>query len=565
MTLKSIGKKIDRFEREYAVIQKKAEPPQYLEYQGDPVGYAKDVLKVEFIWDKVADIMRAIHTPPYRVLVKSGHKVGKSASAGFLINYWFDCFDPGVVITTGASYEAMCDTVWSEVRMQRVRANLPDLFIGPAAPEMRTSPEHWAKLISVNKAESFQGKHRGRAMFLYDEACGIDQSMFTIAKTMFKPEPGFAWVCFYNPTEPSSPVYLEEQSGKWQVFSLSSLEHPNIEAQIKARRLGKELISSELPIPNAISISQIDDWVKDWCLPIDERSAVATDFQWLEKNGTCRWWRPQMDWESRCTGNWPTQATSSVWSDHLFTVCAKARGAVPIHELPQIGCDVARFGDDRTAVHRRWGVVSLAHESRQGLRVTETAGWLIEVANEMAKMVTHMRKEERNHRLSVTGQQIPIKVDDDGVGAGVVDILFERGYNAIPVHAATLATDPTRYPNKRSELWFNTARLALDSGIALSRLDPETLQRIKLQAVAPTWKMDSAGRRVVEPKADTKKRLNRSPDDMDALNLAYYEIGFDVPEAIDLPLYEGGRALPTSEAYREEGPRGDRRRKLFGM
>ncbi len=39
--------------------------------------------------------------------------------------------------------------------------------------------------------------------------------------------------------------------------------------------------------------------------------------------------------------------------------------------------------------------------------------------------------------------------------------------------------------------------------------------------MAPTWKLDSQGRRVVEPKQDTKKRLKRSPDDMDALNLAY--------------------------------------------
>jgi len=33
--------------------------------------------------------------------------------------------------------------------------------------------------------------------------------------------------------------------------------------------------------------------------------------------------------------------------------------------------------------------------------------------------------------------------------------------------------------------------------------------------------VDSQGRRVVEPKDDTKKRIKRSPDDMDALNLAY--------------------------------------------
>ena len=463
----------------------------------------------------------------------------------------------------------MCDTVWSEVRMQRGKADPPltDYFIGPAAPEMRTSPDHWAKLFSVNKAEAFQGKHRGRILFLFDECVGIEKSMFTVAKTMFKPEPGFAWVCFYNPTDQSSPVYVEEQSGKWKVFSLSSLDHPNIQAQIKARRNGEELPFSQLPMPNAVSISQIDDWVKDWCLPIDERSALATDFQWLEADGTSRWWRPEMDWEARCTGNWPTNPIGSVWSDHLFTVMSKAIAAVPIHELPQIGCDVARQGDDKTAVHSRWGSLSLAHESRQGLRLTETAGWLMEVARDLALMVTQMRKEERNQRPSATAKEIPIKVDDDGCGGGVVDVLFEQGYNVIPIRAGTVAADPTRYPNKRSELWFNTSRRAMESGIAFcslkqnisySRLDTETVQRLKPQAVGPTWKMDSVGRRVVEAKADTKKRLGRSPDDMDALNLAYYEFGFEAPQALDLPLYDKNRVTERDPSRENRG------RKLFG-
>lgn len=551
-------------------------------YEGKPVLYAKEQLGIE-VWDRIGEVLESIHVAPYRTLVKSGHKVGKSCACGILINYWFDVYDPGVVITTGASWDAMSDTVWSEVRMQRTRAGRPDLFIGPAAPEMRTGPDHWAKLFSVNKGESFQGKHRGRMMFLFDEAVGVERAMFTIAQTMFKPEPEFAWVCFYNPTDVSSPVYAEENTmlanhPKWKVFSLSSLDHPNVVAQIKSRREGRgELASPQLPMPNAVSISQIDIWVRDWCLPIDERSRLATDFRWTFADGSASWWRPQMDWEARCTGNWPTQATSSVWSDHLFTVMAQACGAAPIYELPQIGCDVARQGDDKTAVHERWGSLSLAHGSRQGLRTTETTGWLREVADELARMVTHMRKEERNHRPSVTGREIPIKVDDDGVGGGVVDQLFEAGYNVTPVRAGTIAGDPSRYPNKRSELWFNTARRALESGIAFSsigsdgiarcRLDNETVQRIKLQAVAPTWKMDSVGRRVVEAKADTKKRLGRSPDDMDAMNLAYYEFGFEAPQALDLPLYDKSRTSPTSDAYRESGQaaaREGRGRRLFG-
>ncbi|HKV42544.1 MAG TPA: hypothetical protein VJX67_25305 [Blastocatellia bacterium] len=39
--------------------------------------------------------------------------------------------------------------------------------------------------------------------------------------------------------------------------------------------------------------------------------------------------------------------------------------------------------------------------------------------------------------------------------------------------------------------------------------------------MTPKWALDSAGRRVIEKKEVTKKRIKRSPDDADALNLAY--------------------------------------------
>ena len=52
--------------------------------------------------------------------------------------------------------------------------------------------------------------------------------------------------------------------------------------------------------------------------------------------------------------------------------------------------------------------------------------------------------------------------------------------------------------------------------------------------MAPQWKLDSHSRRVVEPKSDTKKRLGRSPDDMDALNLAFAGYGPEVSYASSL-------------------------------
>jgi hypothetical protein len=55
--------------------------------------------------------------------------------------------------------------------------------------------------------------------------------------------------------------------------------------------------------------------------------------------------------------------------------------------------------------------------------------------------------------------------------------------------------------------------------------------------------MDGAGRRCVEEKDKTKEKLGRSPDDADATNLAFLEVGATAPSVVELPEdteYKGG-------------------------
>lgn len=173
----------------------------------------------------------------------------------------------------------------------------------------------------------------------------------------------------------------------------------------------------------------------------------------------------------------------------------------------EIGCDVARFGDDNTEIHVRRGPCSMHHESHNGWSTTQTAGRLKELAREWG---------------ATTGQApqaVEVKIDDDGVGGGVVD--QHDGYAFLPVSGASTALEPERYPNRRSELWFAIAERAAEGNLDLSRLDRETLQSLRSQAMAPTWKQDGQGRRVVERKEETKRRIKRSPDGVDAVNLAY--------------------------------------------
>src|SRR5262249_29682351 len=144
----------------------------------------------------------------------SAHSLGKTFLAAVLVNWWYDSFPDGVVITTAPTARDVCDLLWTEVRLLRRNAVRPLSwdFVGERAPEMRTSDDHYAKGYTSNTGESFQGRHRARMLFIFDEDEGIEAIYWTTAKTMFKAEAGHAWLAIGNPTTTTSQGYLETQA-----------------------------------------------------------------------------------------------------------------------------------------------------------------------------------------------------------------------------------------------------------------------------------------------------------------------------------------------------------------
>ena len=118
-----------------------------------------------------------------------------------------------------------------------------------------------------------------------------------------------------------------------------------------------------------------------------------------------------------------------------------------------------------------------------------------------------------------------VKVDKTGIGQGVTDRLNElRSENKhqaqiVGVMVGSAAHRPDRFPKLRDELWWEVGRTMSENGAwDLSQLDDATAA----QLTAPRWAPDSSGRIKVERKEETRKRIGRSPDDTDALLLAFY-------------------------------------------
>jgi hypothetical protein len=147
---------------------------------------------------------------------------------------------------------------------------------------------------------------------------------------------------------------------------------------------------------------------------------------------------------------------------------------------------------------RRGNVVRLA-KSYGGRDTMRTVGEIASLA----------RALEREH-----GEKPILVVDDAGVGGGVTDRLRELGeFYVEDFNAARSARHPADYPNRRSESWFDLAD-------ALPLIDLDADEDLAADLLAPRYSIDSQGRRVVEPKADTKRRLRRSPDRADAVVMA---------------------------------------------
>jgi hypothetical protein len=66
----------------------------------------------------------------------------------------------------------------------------------------------------------------------------------------------------------------------------------------------------------------------------------------------------------------------------------------------------------------------------------------------------------------------------------------------------------------RSEDWHRLAERLPD-------LDLDADEELAADLLAPRYSLDSQGRRVVEPKSETKRRLRRSPDRADAVVMAF--------------------------------------------
>lgn len=495
---------------------------QYAVYRDDPLGFFRDVLKIEVVWERQGEIACKLLEPPYRVLVPSGNECGKTLISAAIVLWWFCTRSPAIVVTTAPKFDQVKDLLWKEVRTlaRRAKLNLPFM---PRACRIERAADDFAVGVTANDSTSFQGHHGPNILFVVEEATGVEGQFFEAIETMFSP-PGHAILAIFNPTDVSAHVYREYKQAtsprgmkSWNVVRMRADEHPNIIAELKGE---------SPPIPHAVRLASFERRLIKWSQLV-AGEPKATDIQWPpawakeyceRTKQPPQWYRPGPIAEARLLGRFPSSSTYSVWGDGDWQAACRVGLdplPLPLNTLPEIGVDVARGGADFTAFHVRCGPCSIDHSEFNGQDLNATMDRCRKLAKKAAAFANKLRPSP------VDEFRIPIKVDDDGLGGGVVDVLRADGYAVVGIKAATKAVATEDYPARRDELWFTVAEMARCGELDLSRLSVETLDTMQTQALAPLYRLDSKGRRVVEPKDETKKKIGRSPDSLDAMNLAY--------------------------------------------
>lgn len=98
-----------------------------------------------------------------------------------------------------------------------------------------------------------------------------------------------------------------------------------------------------------------------------------------------------------------------------------------------------------------------------------------------------------------------------GCGKGIADDLQLKDWNVTAIQSAEKATDPSRFYNRRTEMWWYVSEEIRQREVFAIK-DIET----KRQLVTPKYDViDSNGKIQLEPKRYTKAILGRSPDDAD--------------------------------------------------
>lgn len=447
--------------------RRRSRETDYQRYRHDPVAFIRQELREE-PWSIQETIARSVVENRYTA-VPSCFGSGKDWIASRIGAWWVAT--GGILLATSNSFPQLKDIYWRELRTAHRKGKLPGQPSWGTDLRWDISEDAWAigRKPDDNDPEGIQGIHGSRVLVVIDEANGVSSQLWEAVRGAVV-NADSRMLAIGNPFEPVGPFFEACRSANWHVLPISVFDTPNFTGENVSPKAANELVGQ---------------------LWLDEHRALGLE-------GT-PWW------QAKVLGQFPDTASNAI-IPLAWVEAARQRDHIP-DAREWAGLDVARFGDDDTALLTGSGNGPEEVEVIHGQDTMATAGMGVRYLN---------------------ARRGALAVDVIGVGGGVVDRIREQRPpgQLLPVNVAERPDhDDDLLSNLRAQLWWDVRR-ALDPSsddlLSFARLPEQSYQRLRSELTAPTYRMSSSGKVIVESKEEMKARGLPSPDLADALCLALF-------------------------------------------
>lgn len=346
-----------------------------LYYADHPVEFVEDIIGATPD-EEQAKILRSV-AQNQMTSVRSGHGVGKSTVEAWVV-IWFMVTRPFPKIPcTAPTQHQLFDILWAEVSkwLRHNKALADEIVWTKEKVYMKGYPEEWfAVARTASKPDALQGFHADDVLYIIDEASGVDDSIFEPVLGALS-TPGAKLLMCGNPTQLSGFFYESHNKNRasYAAFHIDGRKSSRVSqdfVQTIIRMYGEDSDVFRVRVAGDFPLQEDDIFIP---LPLVENS-IMTEYS-------------------------PRKKPDSI----------------------HIGCDVARFGDDRTVVGYKIDEKAEFYKKRQGQDTMKTADDIVLLGEMLVQ----------RYRLTPDKDDpIPVKVDDGGVGGGVVDRLRQMKRNA---------------------------------------------------------------------------------------------------------------------------------------
>lgn len=402
---------------------------------------------------------------------------GKSAVLAIAM-WWFKvCFPDSKVVATSITFPNLQANLWTELAVWQRRSGLlmaaydhteETIYERGRADVSYMLALAWERSANPEQmANNLAGLHANFIMAVADESGGISRAAFGALDGVLanhKPEEGRIAFLLQagNPTTVNGPLYdaATTQRAHWWVKHITAdPDRPD-----RAQRVSIEWARAQIAMHPG-----------------------GREHPWVMVN---------------VLGEFPPGGANNLIA---LAECQKAEARTVRPELwmqsPRVmGVDIARFGDDETALCFRQGLMMFKFRCFRNQDLMQTAG---QVAISIDRWKPHA-----------------VFCDVTGLGAGVVDRLVQLRYAVTAVDNGAKALGFThiewKLKNRREECWWQYADWLKRGCI------PKDSQLVA-DSVGPTYKFAADNRLELESKKDMKKRGLPSPNRGDAAALTFAE------------------------------------------